>query len=241
MKSGLKRQQKPWYGVLGELLWGTSLALYEACVLGRQRWWRRLHWLLFRRYRRWDPDARVVELRGQNPGSLAYGETPCLSVCRLLELSGVRPPARVVDLGCGRGLPLFTAASLGYQATGIEFMGEYLKPARDIAQELELAVEFYQGDFLKADIPPGDLYLIASTAFPEGVRQQLAQRLAEQAPPGAQVVTGDWFIEHPAYERGKTLPLPVTWGTSLFTFHTLTGSSSAEVAQEDDISPAEDL
>lgn len=213
------RARKPWLGIAGEIAWGTSLALFELCTVGRRAWWWRLHWEMFRQFRGLDPDRLVRDLRGNEPGSLAYGETPVSTARRIFELTKLPAGGRVADIGCGRGLVVLAAAQAGYQASGVEYFAQYVSRARSVAERLDLAVDLVVGDFLEVDLPEADLYMVGSTAFPEHVREVLAPRLASVSPPGAVVVTQDWFIEHPGFSRQGSLRLPVTWGTAVFTPH----------------------
>ena len=83
LRSGLRKEQKPWSGIIGEIAWGTSLSLYEMVLLGDRSWWWRMHYHLWRAYRDWDPDAVLEALsEEENLGTLAYGETPASSVRR---------------------------------------------------------------------------------------------------------------------------------------------------------------
>ncbi|MCA9792909.1 MAG: methyltransferase domain-containing protein [Candidatus Eremiobacteraeota bacterium] len=217
-----RRLRKPWYGIIGELFWGCSLTLFEVVNLGGFPWWWKLHWLMYRHYRGFDPDGRVRQLRGNNPGSLAYGETPVSATRRMLALAQVPVGSTLVDLGCGRGLVAMAAACSGYRAVGVEVMPEYLEAAPAITEALGIEVEWIIGDFLELELPSGDCYFVASTAFPQSVRDQLGQRLAQGQ--ARLIITLDWIIEHPDYEAVSSLRLPTTWGTSLFTVHRLRGT-----------------
>jgi SAM-dependent methyltransferase len=58
---------------------------------------------------------------------------------RLLDL---RPPMRVLDLGCGKGRHALELARRGYQVTAIDVAAVYLQHAQRRAQEQHLAIEF---------------------------------------------------------------------------------------------------
>lgn len=70
----------------------------------------------------------------------------------MLELSGLRPPARVLDLGAGAGESVKLLRSLGFQAEGID-----LQPRSDAVKE---------GDLLKTGLP-GERYdaVLSQCAF----------------------------------------------------------------------------
>src|SRR5512135_1256616 len=58
---------------------------------------------------------------------------------RLLDL---RPPLRVLDLGCGKGRHALELARRGYQVTAIDVATVYLQQAQRRALEQQLAIEF---------------------------------------------------------------------------------------------------
>lgn len=208
---------KPWFGPVGALTWNTSLNLYEAVMMGRHRWWWRMHWLLRKEYGRQNPEAWVRRLRGRQPGSLAYGETPAVCIQRVLNHLRLPPGTRFVDLGSGRGIPCLTAAALGYPAAGLEYFGEHVERATRIAAALNVPATFTQGELAETPWPDGEVYFLAATAFPEGFRARLEERLLA-LPERTHIVTHDWLLGE-GFTRDATVVLPVTWGTAHYCLH----------------------
>ena len=184
----------------------------ELFKFGFQGWWWKLHWALSREFRDLNISKLVNEKSGGNPGELSYGETPAMTLQRILTLAELPPEGRFVDLGMGRGLAAMAAACLGYRGAGIEVLPEYLGRAQKVADRLKLDVDFRQGDMLNSPWPAGDLYLLNSTAFPASFREQLVPRLKELEV-GSLVVTYDWELTQPEFDNIATVRLPVTWGT----------------------------
>lgn len=168
-----------------------------------------MHRALPRHYRGLRPSR--LERTHPDRDSLAYGETPAISVRRLLQVSGLAPGARFVDLGSGRGLAALSAASLGYPARGLEFFPEYVERANALARELGLPAAFQGGDLVTDPWPEGELYYLASTAFGRSTRQRLLERLPG-LPGGALVATLDWTLP---LEGVASFTMPVTWGLAL--------------------------
>ena len=61
------------------------------------------------------------------------------------------PGARVLDLGCGPGLPSTKALASRFDVTGVELSGVQL----DAARRNEPEASFLHGDFAEIDFPPG--------------------------------------------------------------------------------------
>jgi len=61
------------------------------------------------------------------------------------------PGARVLDLGCGPGLPSTKALASRFDVTGVELSGVQLDAARRNVPE----ASFLHGDFAEIDFPPG--------------------------------------------------------------------------------------
>lgn len=163
-----------------------------------------------------DPTGLARKHQQEVTDGLAYGETPPVTVHRLLRLLLEVPRGSTfVDLGCGRGLPVLTAASLGYPSLGVELLEGHLDAPRRVATALGLPATFLVGDFLDAPVPEGDVYLVASTAFPQSVRERLEQRLG-RSNPGSLIVTQDWTLAGPEFQSGAEVRLPVDWGIATF-------------------------
>lgn len=166
---------------------------------------------MWREFRELDIEALVNSSRG---GELSYGETPTVTLARILELAELAPGAGFVDLGSGRGVTVVAAALLGYRAAGMELLNEYVERSRKVATRVGVEVDFGQGDFLLEEWPKAELYLLNSTAFPADFRQRLNLRF-QQLESGTLVCTYDWELESAEFDQLHALRLPVTRGTVL--------------------------
>lgn len=208
----------PWFGPLGSLSWNASIWLTEWARLRKEPWWWDLRRALKQEFADLDPHQLVQRLRGkQHIGSLAFGETPCLSVLKILETAQLEAGARLVDLGSGRGLPCLTASARGFPSLGLEYFAVYTERSTRIAKSLELPATFLSGNLLSRPLPPAQLYLISATAFPESFRAQLQQHL-HQAPSNCWIVTQDWILD-PPFVVTRMQQLPVSWGVARFVYH----------------------
>jgi len=64
----------------------------------------------------------------------------------LIELLGVEPGARILDLACGTGRFALPLAKRGFHVVGLDYSAPYLKQARAVAQQQGLSVGIVQGD-----------------------------------------------------------------------------------------------
>lgn len=224
LKSGLRKEQKPWLGLLGEVAWGTSLALYEAVLLGDKAWWWQIHYYLWRAYSDWDPDEVLAGLaEEENLGTLAYGETPASSIRRALKLCRQFYPDAfsLCDLGAGRGVLSMTSAASGWDVLAVEYLAEFLKRSGPVCQKMNLSVDWVQGDFLELPLPPADIIHTAATAYPEEFRARLSQKFVEEGTPEQGFLIQDWILDEEHFEVLAGVRLPVTWGSSYFALHRL--------------------
>lgn len=200
---------------IGALTWNLSVYLSELIKLRNQPWWHQLKKGLKQEFRDLDPNKMVYNMRGPyHVGSLAFGETPVLSVLKILETLQLPKGATIVDIGSGRGVPCLTAAALGYKAIGLEYFAVYTERSERIARSMGLDATFRAGNFLHADLPPADAYLVSATAFPEDIRAALKEKLDQQA---RRIVAQDWILGAP-WEHERMQKLPVSWGTAQFCY-----------------------
>ena len=221
-KPGLRPEQKPRLGLLGEVAWGTALSFYEACLLGQHAWWWQMHYGLWKAYRGWNPDKVLADLpAAEHRDTLAYGETPASTVLKMLEIARHHFPdaESLLDLGAGRGVLAMTAAANGWEVMALEYLSEFVQRSEPLTARLALPVSWVKGDFLQLPLPPSDLVHVAATAYPESTRQALEDKLANECGPEQAIVTQDWILDGERFEALVGTRLPVTWGSSYFTVH----------------------
>lgn len=222
MSSGLRREQRPRFGLIGELAWGTALSLYECCLLGHTAWWWQMHFGLWKAYHGWNPDKVLADLSPQEyRDTLAYGETPASTVLRMLKMARQHFPEAdsLLDLGAGRGVLAMTAASNGFEVMAMEYLQEFVERSEPLTTRLGLSVSWVKGDFLALPLPPCDLLHVAATAYPESTRQTLQEKFAAECGSDQGIITQDWMLDEDRFEALLGARLPVTWGSSYFTLH----------------------
>lgn len=122
--------------------------------------------------------------------------TPPEVVDGMLDLAGLQPGERLVDLGSGDGRIVLAAARRGARALGVELDAALVARARYRAQLESLAdrARFERGDLFQARFRDADvvtLYLLPR------VNARLRPKLLAELRPGARVVShgfdmGDW-------------------------------------------------
>lgn len=221
-KSGLRPEQRPKFGLIGEVAWGSALSVYECFLLGHKAWWWQMHYGLWKAYRGWNPDKVLANLsETEYRDTLAYGETPASSVLRMLEMGRSHFPEAesLLDLGAGRGVLAMTAASNGWDVLAMEYLQEFVDRSEPLTGRLGLAVSWVKGDFLQLPFPPCDLLHVAATAYPEETRNALQEKFAQECGPEQGIITQDWILDEDRFEALVGVRLPVTWGSSYVTLH----------------------
>jgi SAM-dependent methyltransferase len=70
---------------------------------------------------------------------------------RTVEGAGALPAGRVLDLGCGTGTNVIYLARRGWEAVGVDFIGQAVRQARHKARAAGVKVTFYRGDVSRLD------------------------------------------------------------------------------------------
>ena len=120
----------------------------------------------------------------------------------------VRPPASVLDAGCGTGRVAARLAGQGYDVVGVDVDAAMLREARAAAPDLE----WLEADLATLDLGRRfDLVLLAGNVIPLLEPETLtavAQRLADHVLPGGAVVCG--FGLDAAHLPGDCPPTPLS-------------------------------
>lgn len=119
--------------------------------------------------------------------------TPDAVTLAMLELAGVKPSDRLVDLGSGDGRIVITAAKrFGARGLGVEIVPELVAKSRANAQAAGVAdrAEFREGDLFALDLAS---YSVVTMYLLPQVNLQLRDRLFALAP-GTRIVSHDWDL-----------------------------------------------
>jgi len=132
-------------------------------------------------------------------------------VCRLLAFfPNIRPPARIVDFGCGPGRHTLELARRGFEVTGVDRTVEFLAAVEASAQQEGLVVATVLGEFSSCDLPARRFELALCVGLTFGylsdvgnaqVLENIRRTLAPQAPLVLDAPTprwperdGPWFV-----------------------------------------------
>lgn len=115
------------------------------------------------------------------------GQTPP----EVVDYVGSVAPGRALDLGCGTGTNVLYLAEQGWEADGVDFVGQAVTQAKEKLSSRGLTGRFFQGDVTQLEAlplrPPYDLLLdIGCMHSLDGTgRSHYAASLARLAAPGA--------------------------------------------------------
>ncbi|MCF8336218.1 MAG: class I SAM-dependent methyltransferase [Bacteroidales bacterium] len=120
-----------------------------------------------------------------------YVSTPQSVVEKMLEVTDTGPGDYVIDLGCGDGRIVISAAQRGAYGHGVDLDPERLREARSNARGSNVSdkVMFLQEDLFKTDFSRANvitMYLLSS------VNLKLRPRLLDKLEPGTRVVSHDF-------------------------------------------------
>ncbi len=133
--------------------------------------------------------------------------TPDAVTLAMLELAGVGPQDRLIDLGSGDGRIVINAAKrFGAQGLGVEIVPELVQRSRAAALRAGVAerVRFEQQDLFDTDLSQASvitMYLL------QAVNLQLRPRLLALAP-GTRIVSHDWDLGDWVPDRTRTVEAP---------------------------------
>jgi SAM-dependent methyltransferase len=156
----------------------------------------------------------VALLAGARTGSAApapdvpYVPTPDNVVEAMLRLARVGPADYLIDLGCGDGRIVITAAKrFGTRGFGVDLDSALVADARRAAERAGVAdrVEFHARNLFNTDISRATvvtMYLLQS------VNLRLRPRLLKELAPGTRIVSHDFDLEGWQPDARVTVPVP---------------------------------
>ena len=214
-----------WIGLTNPF-YNLGLGLWELSHFWRCGWWWRLRALLSLLYFADSPFAVIKREGARAPVSLqnlVYGETPCLTMQKIL--AELRPSSadRFVDLGSGRGLSVFFVRFYyGIPATGIEVVPTFVRRAQKVARMLRLnGVEFIRENLswvTEEQIGRGTIFYLAGTTFEDELLDKIAERLV-MLPPGVRLITLSEAFPSEQFRVVKMRPYFFSWGKTDVYYH----------------------
>lgn len=117
-----------------------------------------------------------------------------LGAPRLVRFAGVKPGAKVLDVGCGTGVVALTAARTGAKVTGLDLTPELVARARENVALSGLEVELHEGDAEALPFPDGTFDVVVSqfghmfAPRPEVVVREMVRVLR----PGGTIAFSTW-------------------------------------------------
>ena len=208
---------------VGNYFYNLGLTIYELFIFGLKPWWWKVKILYFLIYFfSWTHTIVQSERQEFDYGedNFIYGETPCITVKKILEVIDYKPGDVFIDLGSGRGFTVIYAHYLGGLKTrGYELIPSFVRKARKITESLKTDdIKFYQKDILKADIRDARIVFVAGTTFPDDFIKKLNRKL-RGLKDGAIVVTLSYPLPDKYFVLYREMELFFSWGKATVYFH----------------------
>ncbi len=100
---------------------------------------------------------------------------------RNIQLLGLRPEYRLLEIGCGRGEVCIYHALQGGKSKGVDYSADAIKLAREKATSLNAVVEFVESSFDGLDEPPETYDRILASEFIEHISAEEGARFFRAA------------------------------------------------------------
>lgn len=199
------------------LLYDSLLFIYQSFIFGRRLWWWRLNLYYALEYmlgihRVANRESKSLQLAADN---FICGETPCITLKRIVENCAYQPGDTFIDLGCGRGQTVFFARLMfNLKARGYELIPTFVTKARLINFLLKTdRVEFFHRNILDADLQDAKIVYIVPTTFTEDFLERVSQKLRE-VPAGSFIVSASRPLDEAHFELFRQDRLLYSWGKS---------------------------
>lgn len=183
-----------------------------------------MQWLLTKHYRKISGyqiyAKEISKTENLDERNFTFGETTPLTVKLLLQEISPQKGSIVYDLGCGRGIFLFSAYFIfALRGVGIELFDTYVRKSREIAKKLKTAgLIFKQGNITEADLADADIVYFAATSFQADVVEKVTQNL-NGTKPGTIIITVHKPLEGENFVLFNEGSFPFSWGTDYVYFY----------------------
>src|SRR5277367_6688477 len=116
---------------------------------------------------------------------------------------GVKPPVRVLDLGCGDGTTAIPLARTGAEVVGIDIASNLVEAGNSRAAEAGLHnLKFQEGDASNLEGVPDDSFDLTLSVFGAMFAPRpfdVAKEMVRVTKPGGRVVMGNWIPNDPTF------------------------------------------
>lgn len=142
-----------------------------------------------------------VQAVGEDLRNAMYGEVQPMSFVQMLDSINATPGMKYYDLGSGMGKTVIMASLLGFNATGVELVGQRWKEsclalARARRRGLKhnhtagADVRFEKASMMDIDLSGADIIFVNSALFTEDMMEKIAKH-ARFMKPGAKVISSN--------------------------------------------------
>jgi ubiquinone/menaquinone biosynthesis C-methylase UbiE len=121
----------------------------------------------------------------------------------LVQSIGIKPPLKVLDLGCGDGTTALPMARLGAEVTGIDIARNLVEAGNRRAAEAGLTrLRFQEGDACNLEGVPDKSFDLTVSIFGAMFAPRpfdVAKEMVRVTKPGGRIVMGNWIPNDPTF------------------------------------------
>ena len=155
-----------------------------------------------------------------------YGETPWMTLERMLKATGFKPGEHFVELGAGTGRNLlWVAYYMQSPATGFELVPDFVSRFQQLLDSARLpvpprSVQLHQQNWFEADFEAlaGDVFLLVGTCY-DDIHRQKASDCLRQLKPGQRVITVSYALPSQDFILLSSFTAPFSWGKGTVYVH----------------------
>lgn len=145
----------------------------------------------------------------------AYGETPLLSLEKIVRECNIQPKDTIYELGCGRGRACFwLALILKAKVVGIDYVPEFIEKAQIIGKRVP-RLKFCLEDFLISDLQQATVIYLHGSCMEDTDIDQLNSKLIKLKK-GLKVISVSFSLAEYDIEGNweilKIFPVKFSWG-----------------------------